>query len=367
MTESNTESALLKRQQLSGWRKQATIISALSDCALIVPTYKRIGELFRLLSVMVEFEDTPGEVIVVDGSPGDELEYALHGWASTTDLPFDLIYIKSPAGLTRQRNVGLDACSKAFIFFLDDDCVPDSNYFRAIREVFEEDEFRQVGAIRGFLTNCVELPVNLLWRLRYGLGVVPNDSPGLYHHCGTSCTWNGVPKFSGTKEIDVLAGGAAAYRREVFEKNRFSHFFYGYSQGEDMEMSLRIRKKWKIILCGDAHVDHREASHGRPPGFARGRMVSRNRFFIWKRHSAKPGWKNTIRFWADHLLIISYNATAFVVRPWRPYYIAYALGIATGLIGCVISPPRYDEPPVRREHTVHLEEFNAGFCSDGVR
>ena len=354
MADSITQSRPGELQELNGWRKQTAIPPALNDCALIVPTYKRIEELFRLLSVVVEFDDPPGEIIVVDGSPGDDLNFTLREWAGGVDLPFDLVYVKSPAGLTRQRNVGLDACSKSFLYFLDDDCVPEPNYFRAIRDVFEKDECRQIGAIRGFLTNCAELPVNLLWKLRYRLGIVPTDGPGLYHNCGTSCTWNGIPAFRGIKEIDVLAGGAAAYRREVFDKHRFSQFFYGYSQGEDLEMSLRIRKDWKIVLCGDARVDHREASHGRPPGFARGRMVFRNRYFIWKRHSAKPGFKNTIRFWADQLLVISYNVAAFVFRPWRPYYIGYAAGVAGGVVQCIMNPPRYEEPLARRQYTFVL-------------
>lgn len=366
MTEGTRSNEFSELYRLNGWKKPAAIPSALGDCTLIVPTYKRIEELQRLFETVIEFEDAPGEFIVVDGSPGEELDLALREWVKSVVLPFDLIYIRSPAGLTRQRNVGLDACSRSFVFFLDDDCVPEPDYFRKIREVFQTDYKGEIGAVRGFLTNSVELKLNLLWKMRYGLGLVPKEGPGLYHHCGTSCTWNGFPPFKGTKEIDVLAGGAAAYRREVFDSIRFSQFFYGYSQGEDMEMSLRIRKEWKIVLCGEAHVDHREASHGRPPGFKRGRMVSRNRFFIWKRHSRNPGMKNIIRFWADQLLVVIYNTAAFVVRPSRPYYFAYACGIGMGLFECIVTPPAYEEPAVRREYTFCLTELDSGLCAAAV-
>lgn len=351
---------LTESYQLKGWRKPAAVTSTMGDCALIVPTYKRIAELQRLFQTLVDLEEVPGEFIVVDGSPEDELDLALREWVTSADVSFDVIYIRSPAGLTRQRNVGVDACSKPFIFFLDDDCVPERSYFQKIREVFESDRDREIGAVRGFMTNPVELKVNLLWKLRYRLSIVPNEGPGLYHHCGTSCTWNGIPPFKGTKEIDVLAGGAAAYRREVFDSNRFSQFFYGYSQGEDLEMSLRIRKDWKIVLSGEAHVDHREATHGRPPGFKRGRMVARNRFFIWKRHSPCPGLKNSIRFWADQLLVVSYNIAVFVVRPTRPYYLAYVCGISSGLLECIISPPAHEEPAARREYSFCLTELDSG-------
>ena len=337
-------------KQLSGWRRGSTLPGALVDCVLIVPTYRRPKEMVRLLDALVGLPGIPGEVLVVDGSPEAGVEQAILAWAEARSLPFDLVWVKSPAGLTRQRNVGLDACSREFIFFLDDDCLPEPGYFQAIRQVFLADEAGEVGAVRGFLTNGINLPLTCLWRLRLALGLTPRSEPGRYHACGTSGSWNMVPRFKGTREVEVLAGGASAYRREVFLKHRFSEYFYGYAQGEDLEMSRRVARDWKLLVCGDALVNHAHAESGRPAGFPRGRMAVRNRYFIWKRHSPEAGWKDRLRFWGDHALIVFYYGVGYVRRPRWTYPLAYAAGTICGAVECIFSPPRYQEPPAMREY-----------------
>jgi GT2 family glycosyltransferase len=345
-------------QLLHGWRKTASRPTAMPDCALIVPTYRRPVEIIRLLRLVATLPDAPGEFLVVDGSPDDAVNCAVQKWVAERELPFDIAYVKSPPGLTRQRNVGIDACAREFIFFLDDDCLPEPGYFGAIHEVFLNDKKFEVGAVRGFLTNGIHQPVSALWRLRFALGIVPRGKPGKYQQCGTSGTWDSVAPFKGTRPVDVLAGGATAYRRDVFVKHRFSQFFYGYAQGEDFEMALRIGKDWKLLICGDAWVDHRHAESGRPAGFPRGKMAARNRFFIWKRHSPRPGALNQIRFWADHLLSCAYHSISFLLRPWRVYPLGFAAGTIAGLFECLVSPPRYDEPPARQECTFHFVKLH---------
>ncbi|MBA4147190.1 MAG: glycosyltransferase family 2 protein [Verrucomicrobia bacterium] len=350
-------------QELQGWHKLATGYSALPQCALIVPTFRRPAEMVRLLGVVAMLEDAPGEFLVIDGSPDDAVDRAIQDWAKDKELPFNLVYVRSPAGLTRQRNVGIDACTREFIFFLDDDCLPEPGYFESIHGVFVADTKGEVGAVRGFLTNGINKPKTLLWRLRHALRIVPQGAPGQYHHCGSSGTWDMVQPFSGNRPVDLLSGGAAAYRREVFLKHRFSEFFYGYAQGEDMEMSLRIGKEWKLLVCGDARVDHHHADSGRPAGIARGQMAVRNRYFIWRRHSPDPGAKNQFLFWMDHVLMTAYYTASFLVRPWRPYYLGFATGTTKGLIECLVSPPRHQESPARSEYAFNLRETNAAVVS----
>ncbi|MDB6121292.1 MAG: hypothetical protein JWQ71_285 [Pedosphaera sp.] len=342
---------------LSGWRIYATESNAYSDCTLIVPTYRRPHEMVALLETLATLSDAPGEVVIVDGSPDESVEAAVKNWLPAQCLSFDLVYVKSPPGLTRQRNVGLDASRGEIIFFLDDDCLPEPGYFESIRQVFIDDQKREVGAVRGFLTNGIQQPLTRLWQLRYQLGIVPRGEPGTYYPSGTSGTWNMVAPFKGVRNVDVLAGGASAYRREVFLKHRFSEFFYGYAQGEDLEMSLRIGEDWKLLVCGDARVNHNHAEGGRPAGFPRGRMAVRNRYFIWKRHSPQAQAMDRLRFWADHLLVIIYYLIGFITHPWRGYFFSYAAGTVYGAMECFISPPRHEELPARREYNFQLEEL----------
>jgi GT2 family glycosyltransferase len=271
-------------------------------------------------------------------------------WSRDNRAPFSLSFVKSPPGLTRQRNVGIDTSTGEFIFFLDDDCVPEPGYFRSIRSVYEEDASRRVGAVCGSIINALGKPLTLRWRIRFILKLVPRGEYGKYYPTATSVPMGLTKPFSGVRAVDIMPGGAASYRREVFERHRFSQFFYGYSQGEDMEMALRIGKDWKLLWCGDAHVVHNHVGGGRPAHFQKGLMEVRNRFFIWKRYSPDAGAAVRVRFWSDIAYVFACDLGGFVSHPRSAGFLSHAAGVLKGSIICFFSPPRYDEPAARREY-----------------
>jgi GT2 family glycosyltransferase len=338
-------------ERLVGWRREAQSPCFLDDCCLVIPTYQRPEETLRLLDRLMAVADPPGEVVIVDGSADDRTAHGVGNWLQGRPHPFDLAYVRSPAGLTRQRNVGIDASSRRFVFFLDDDCLPESGYFEAIRRVFVEDSGGAVGAVCGSIINEMGRPTSLRWRIRFLLGLVPrNGKPGKYYPTATSVPISLTAPFAGVRAVDILPGGASAYRRDVFTAARFSLFFDGYAQGEDVEMSLRIGGSWKLLWCGDAHLGHYHAPAGRPNAVQKGRMEVRNRFFIWKRHTPAAQLRDRLRFWSDIGYIFAYDLAASVVRPKRSWSIRHALGVLRGAAECLTAPPRYEEPPARKEY-----------------
>ena len=347
------------RQFRSGWVKRASLPGALKDCSLIVPTYARPKEIIPLLAVLGQFRQPPVEIIVVDGSPTADTAHAITTWAKTRPLAFDLLYVKSPRGLTRQRNVGIDASRGDYIFFLDDDCLPQPGYFEEIRDVFRADLAGKIGAVCGAIVNEMGKTPCLRWRLRFALGLAPRGEPGRYYHFGSSVPGDCVPLFHGTRPLDILSGCAMAFRRAVLERERFSEFFDGYSQGEDMEISLRVGRNWQLVRCGNAHAIHHHVPGGRPDALAKGRMEVRNRFFIWKRYSPEARLRDRCRFWLDILFIFTCDLASFVCHPRQRTDLSHACGVAAGALSCLAMPPRYDEPPARRENTFELDAFES--------
>lgn len=342
---------------LESWRKPASAARGIADCSLVVATYKRAAVMETLLRLLDELPDTPVDVVVVDGSPDDDTERAIVAWASGRELGFDLTYVRSPAGLTRQRNVGVDASEGAFVFFLDDDCRPEPGYFEAIRRVFADDAAGDVGAVAGSLVNEMNRPLSLRWRTRLALHIAPRGEPGEYKRMGVSIPYALARPFTGTRQVMVIPGGASCFRRTVLERNRFSHFFYGYSQGEDLEMSLRIGRGHRLLWCGDAHVIHDHATEGRPSSVEKGRMEMRNRYFIWKRHAGRVGALNTLRFWADTLYSTSYDLISFARRPSSLGPLRHMWGIISGAAQCLAAPAPYEEPPARAEYCFTARAF----------
>lgn len=335
---------------LAGWRVRRARTGGLEGCSLVVPTFERPMETAALLETLAALPDPPAETVIVDGTQGDAVEAAVRRWSEGRALPFDLVYARAPRGLTRQRNAGIDISTGRYVFFLDDDAVPHPGYFSAVARVFERDA--AAGGVGGAIVNQMDRPLNRRWRIRLALKLAPRAEPDTWHASGTSTPRALLKPFSGTRRVDLLPGCALAFRREVLESFRFSEFFDGYAQGEDLEMSLRVGRKWKLLSCGEARVEHRTAPGGRPGSFAKGRMEARNRYFIWKRHAAGAGALDRARFWGDLLFLIAMDAGWFCLRPWRGGALAHGLGVAWGAAGCLLAPPRYEEPPAGRRYRI---------------
>lgn len=348
---------------LSGWRKPASMARGLADCTLIVATYRRPDDVLALLSSLCALPDAPSEVAVVDGSPDDRSENVVLPWARDTDLPFDLLYIRSPAGLTRQRNVGIDATSGDFVFFLDDDCVPEPGYFEAIRACYRSGADGPPGAVCGFVDNEVGRPLSTRWRVRLALGIVPRLGPGAYFPTATSYPYALGERFSGARRVHAMPGCAMSFRRRVLDQHRFSSFFYGYSQGEDLEMSLRVGRESTILWCGDAHAVHHHVPSGRPSTAEKGKMEVRNRYFIWRRFTPRRSFGLHVRFWSDLALGIANDVGAVIAHPTSLAPLRHAAGCVGGMVSCVIAPPLQEEPPAAREYRFELADLRTTAAS----
>ena len=340
---------------LRGWRHRGNGVRILDDCVLIVPTFRRPAEVVRQLDALAGLPDVPGEVVIVDGSPEADTERAVEEWLRSADPAFDLLFVSSPPGLTRQRNVGVDLSCADLLFFLDDDCIPEPGYFSELRRVFRTPGNERVIAACGSIVNEMDRPLTRRWRLRIALGLIDRGTPGRYYATATSFPKSAASLFSGTREIDMVPGGAAAYRRVVFDRERFSLYFEGYAQGEDLEMSLRVRRLGSIVWAGDAHVRHLHAPGGRPPGFTHGRMSIRNRYFIWKRHSPDVSFRDSIRFWMDIGYGVLYDLASALIRPSETRRLGYFIGGVRGIAECWTNPPRYEEPAAGREYVLANE------------
>jgi GT2 family glycosyltransferase len=338
-----------------GWSVRSALPPRLEDCGLIIATYQRPLEIVTLIARLITLPDCPAEVVIVDGSSGNESEIALRRRFCPLQLPFDLIYVRSSAGLTKQRNVGIDVSTKQFIYFLDDDCLPAAGYFSHLRNVFVLPGNERVGAVCGLVTNEMSNPLARRWRLRLALRLVRRGEPGTYQPSGTCIPRNPVTLFNGTKPVDTLHGCSMAFRRAVLNEYRFSEFFYGYSQGEDLEISLRIRRDWKLLWCGDAHVEHHHAEGGRPPSFSKGKMELRNRYFIWKRHTQNPGVIDRARFWLDMIFLVVADLLNFISAPFSIHPVSHAGGIIFAALECIFSPPSHNEPPAHKQYGVRVD------------
>ena len=90
-------------------------------------------------------------------------------------------------------------------------------------------------------------------------------------------------------EVPVAQGCRMAFRREVFEHERFVQFLPGYCQNEDVDMTFRVGKNWKILQTPHAKLLHKESPVSRIQYPAQlGQMIFAHYYFFTRYRQKTP-------------------------------------------------------------------------------
>ncbi len=292
------------------------------DSSLIICTYQRPEPLKRLLDSVSQQTVLPNQILIIDGSKDERTGSLLK------QDPFpNLEYYKvneQQRGLTRQRNFGVEKLKQdvEVVFFLDDDTVLDPSYFEEILKTYEkhpealgvsghiinEQEWQQVSigyqpTESEFLYNNWKRIEGSRFKLRKKFGLSPNVPPGFMPDFSHGYSTGFLPPSGKTYEVEMMMGGIASYKKEVFEKLQFSPYFEGYGLYEDADFSLRLSKLGKLYVNTNARVEHHHASEGRPNKYNYGKMVIRNGWYVWRVKNPNPTFKARAKWHATSLLL----------------------------------------------------------------
>jgi GT2 family glycosyltransferase len=252
--------------------------------SLVMCTYKRAGSLKGFLGSLGAQTLQPLRLIIVDASPDEETERLVRGWSAGKPLARLMLYFRVTGplkGLTRQRNFGVRWVDTDLLVFFDDDVVLRPGCLSAMENVHRNLNGNVVG-VGGYMEGSFQ-PTNQLWRTRRFLGIVSDLRPGSYQRSGMSVPWSFLPPTEGVVEGDWLPGGATMWKTSIVREIGFSEAFEGYAQGEDLDFSLRARRKGKLVLAGAARFLHLLDEGGRPTHQKMGYMAVYNRYQIQRR------------------------------------------------------------------------------------
>lgn len=290
--------------------------------SLIICTYMRPEALCRLLDSVNKQSLYPDEIIIIDGSTNDETEKAIEKCADK-NLRYYLVP-KVLRGLTRQRNYGIGKVSDMIenVCFLDDDIVLDQNYFKNLMLTYQEKP--DAIAIGGYIINEVQWIHNqeydkqnpnsfcldgycraesLRFNLRAKLGLAPNRPPGHLPKFSHGRSIGFLPPTGQTYPVEQFMGGVSSYKKEVFDKIKFSTYFEGYGLYEDADFCFRLCNYGKLYVNTAAQCEHHHHPSGRPNQFQYGQMVVRNGWYVWCLRWPKPGFKNVVKWHCTTLLL----------------------------------------------------------------
>jgi GT2 family glycosyltransferase len=300
-----------------------TGLSARLPLSLIVCTYRRPAAVKRLLEALRLQTAPPQEVLIVDASSEAGTEETVQEAAATVPR-FRLAYFRVPPehrGLTRQRNFGVARAAGELIAFLDDDTVPESNYFQEIQGCFERHP--EAAGVGGYIRGVTWRPADRTaepgvgvfrwanwerredyrWRLRKMLGLASPAPPGWMPPCGHGRSVDFLPPDGRDYQVEFFIGAASSWRRVVFEREVFSSYFEGYGLYEDLDFCIQVSRQKPLYVCTSAQVDHHHDPAARPNSFRYGIMVVRNGWYVWRRRWPEASLFDRARWWAVTALV----------------------------------------------------------------
>jgi GT2 family glycosyltransferase len=199
----------------------------------------------------------PDEILVImDGDEEKVEERTLAG------VPVRVIHTRQ-RGAAAKRNLGVEKSSGEAILFVDDDVEFRADTVNALERCLAKNN--QIGGVSSFIENQgFREPGNYsrwIYKLSGGMGI--KDYSGkcfgplinIYPR-----PWSHGPEFA---ECDWLNAGCTLYLRTALPSPSFEANFTGYSFMEDLALSRRVRKKWKIGMARDARYFH----HSRPASY----------------------------------------------------------------------------------------------------
>ncbi len=278
---------------------------------VVMCTYKRAGSMKGFLGSLGVQALVPRRLIIVDASPDEETERLVRGWSAGKPLARLLLYFRVSGplkGLTRQRNFGIRWADTDLIAFFDDDVVLKPDCLSEMEIVHRRLNGDVVG-VGGYTEGSFQ-PPDLLWRTRRFLGIVSDLRPGSYQRSGMSVPWSFMPPTEGVVDADWLPGCAMMWKTGLIREIGFSEAFEGYAQGEDLDFSLRARRKGKLVIAGAARFLHLFDENGRPNHTKLGYMAVYNRYQIQRRGLENRSWLDVAWFvyaWGLDTLMLGRN------------------------------------------------------------
>jgi glycosyltransferase involved in cell wall biosynthesis len=223
----------------------------------VIATRHRAKSLSRTLDSLLEQDLLPAEFIVVDAS-GDDATKNLMSEFEKRVAPSALVrWAKADiAGAASQRNQGVACATQPFIWFFDDDVMFEPNCSERLWEAIESD--RQLGGVNAMIVNQRYQSPGFVSRAMFTLmnGKPEETFAGRVIGPAINLLPEDREDLPEVVPVEWLNLGATIYRREALPHPPFDAVFKGYSLMEDLTLSLRVGKKWRLANVRKARIFH---------------------------------------------------------------------------------------------------------------
>ncbi|HEY9878013.1 MAG TPA: glycosyltransferase [Leptolyngbyaceae cyanobacterium] len=229
----------------------------------VICTYNRRALLEQSLRHWSQSSRLPDQVIVVDATQDaasyrDSLVEKFPNLFARRDSQY---IVTNQAGLTRQRNVGLNAVKTDVVCFADDDAFVSPSYIDKILEVFEKDTDGLIGGVNGVAEGQFDNWPQKTYRefrnyVRHHFGGFVQRIHLPKHYTHLFDPMPATVRYLPLIHIDRLWGANMNYRAEALKGLQFDENFQRYGLFEDVDLSIQVGKNYKLVCRLDAELSH---------------------------------------------------------------------------------------------------------------
>lgn len=242
------------------------------DYSVVIPSTGKRKCLVTLVEAVKQQSIEPSQIIVV--SPLSKGQILGHGPDTLQGIEIVVCQREDAAS---QLNIGSDIARGEVVFFFDDDCVPARNYCELLMDIFRRDRKGEIGGVGGVIANEGREKGSILHKI-FGIdfesyGKVPDNCVNI--------TVPGTVEPGKIVEVDWLQGGNCAYRKGVLCGMKRSSFFKGYGYYTDVEYSMRVGEKYRLVVRTDARLEHWRTPGGRGSKYNMAKMRVYNRHYVY--------------------------------------------------------------------------------------
>jgi glycosyltransferase involved in cell wall biosynthesis len=260
----------------------------------IVPTRNRAASLERALRSL-DPRCIPAEIIVVDASENMETKAVLGKLLDTIPTPCRIRWVAAERpGAATQRNQGCAIATQPVLWFFDDDVLFDEECLERLWRALQAD--RGLGGVNAMITNQRYQSPGFLSRTIFALMNGKREPTYAGRILGPAI--NLLPEDSDdlpeVVPVEWLNTTCTLYRREALPEPPFDSMFTGYSLMEDVTLSLRVGRRWKL-----ANVRSAEILHDSQPGSHKSDLQAVSCMELVNRHYVMTEILRRVR-WRDY-------------------------------------------------------------------
>jgi len=243
--------------------------------ALLICTRNRLNELDSLATTLNLCSFIPEYIVLIDASDKHE--------KSTLTSLFSIIKSKliisasEIASIPFQRNLGVSLLPNTceIVHFIDDDFLPNQDYFFYLSQFLIQNKNKALGAGGRILPISIKNNLTVFDSI-FGLNA---SEPGIVLPSGRTTESQAILHSSFSYTSLFLSGCSMSFFFNIFSSFKFDETLQGYAQDEDLAFCLQLPRN-SIFVVPYANGKHQKSITNRLNNYSFKKMSVINRFYV---------------------------------------------------------------------------------------